>query len=156
VRIDDKLAGGESNAKGAATVGKRKFEQEPPRKKASGEWRSGLLMCAGFVVALGLSLRVQHRADANSNNPTSFTTRLFEPTIPNSTHPDVAVPEGMAWIPGGEFSMGAQDPPEMDPVGMAATVDARPVHRIYVDGFYMDTTDVTNKAKDQNLKGNQL
>jgi formylglycine-generating enzyme required for sulfatase activity len=73
-----------------------------------------------------------------------LTTRLFEPTIPNSTHPDVAAPEGMAWIPGGEFSMGAQDPPDMDPVGMTATVDARPVHRVYVDGFYMDTTDVTN------------
>jgi formylglycine-generating enzyme required for sulfatase activity len=50
----------------------------------------------------------------------------------------------MAWIPGGEFSMGAQDPPGMDEVGMQSTVDSRPVHRVYVDGFYMDTTTVTN------------
>ena len=48
------------------------------------------------------------------------------------------------WIPGGEFSMGAQDPPDRDEVGMQATRDSRPVHRVYVDGFWMDRTDVTN------------
>jgi formylglycine-generating enzyme required for sulfatase activity len=32
----------------------------------------------------------------------------------------------------------------MDPVGMKATVDSRPIHRVLVDGFYMDITDVTN------------
>lgn len=40
--------------------------------------------------------------------------------------------------------MGANDPPDMDDVGMKATLDARPIHRVYVDGFYMDKTDVTN------------
>jgi sulfatase modifying factor 1 len=52
----------------------------------------------------------------------------------------------MKWIPGGEFSMGAQDPPnpDIDMVGMKATVDSRPVHQVRVDGFYMDETDVTN------------
>ena len=40
--------------------------------------------------------------------------------------------------------MGAQDPPDMDDVGMKATVDSRPIHRVYVDGFYMDKNDVTN------------
>jgi formylglycine-generating enzyme required for sulfatase activity len=50
----------------------------------------------------------------------------------------------MVWIPGGEFSMGAQDPPGMDRVGMQATEDSRPIHRVYVDGFWMDTTVVTN------------
>ena len=51
---------------------------------------------------------------------------------------------GMVWIPGGEFSMGANDPPDIDDVGMKATADARPIHRVYVDRFYMDKTDVTN------------
>ena len=51
----------------------------------------------------------------------------------------------MVWIPGGEFSMGAQDPPDMnDAVGMQATRDSRPIHRVYVDGFWMDKTEVTN------------
>jgi formylglycine-generating enzyme required for sulfatase activity len=50
----------------------------------------------------------------------------------------------MAWIPGGEFSMGATDPPAADQVAMHGAKDARPVHRVYVDGFWMDKTDVTN------------
>jgi formylglycine-generating enzyme required for sulfatase activity len=51
----------------------------------------------------------------------------------------------MVWIPGGEFSMGAEEPPGMhDPVGMQATTDSRPLHRVYVDGFWMDATEVTN------------
>jgi len=42
--------------------------------------------------------------------------------------------------------MGAHDPKEMrDPVGMQATTDSRPVHRVYVDGFWMDATEVTNE-----------
>jgi len=40
--------------------------------------------------------------------------------------------------------MGAADPPDMNGVGMNATKDSRPVHRVYVDGFFMDKTDVTN------------
>ena len=33
---------------------------------------------------------------------------------------------------------------EHDQVGMQATHDSRPIHRVYVDGFWMDKTDVTN------------
>jgi formylglycine-generating enzyme required for sulfatase activity len=53
----------------------------------------------------------------------------------------------MVWIPGGEFSMGAADPTGTDnnAVGMHATADSRPIHRVYVDGFWMDTTVVTNR-----------
>src|SRR5258707_9362804 len=51
----------------------------------------------------------------------------------------------MVWIPGGEFSMGAQDAPDMNEVGMQASRDSRPIHRVYVDGFWMDKTDVTNQ-----------
>ena len=72
------------------------------------------------------------------------TKSLFGPTSANPGPPPVNIPKGMVWIPGGEFSMGANDPPDMDEVGMKATEDARPVHRVYVDGFFMDKTDVTN------------
>ena len=48
-----------------------------------------------------------------------------------------AVPRsGMAWIPGGEFSMGSTDP--------LARPDESPVHRVRVSGFWMDRTEVTN------------
>src|SRR5262249_6667417 len=75
----------------------------------------------------------------------SIVESTFQPTVENRDPAPKRVPEGMVWIPGGEFSMGASDPPEMDEVGMTATKDARPIHRVYVDGFFMDKTDVTNE-----------
>ena len=71
----------------------------------------------------------------------------FLPTTENQNRPSEAAPRGMVWIPGGEFSMGAQDPPDVqDPIGMQATADSRPVHRVVVDGFWMDATEVTNES----------
>jgi len=69
----------------------------------------------------------------------------FGPTIANQGAAPGTAPDGMVWIPGGEFSMGAQEMPAMNATGMKATMDSRPVHRVYVDGFFMDRTDVTNR-----------
>jgi formylglycine-generating enzyme len=41
--------------------------------------------------------------------------------------------EGMAWIPGGTFAMGLED----------FYPEERPVHRVTVDGFWMDERPVT-------------
>ena len=41
--------------------------------------------------------------------------------------------------------MGAAESPGMNMVGMQATTDSRPIHRVYVDGFWMDRTEVTNE-----------
>lgn len=41
----------------------------------------------------------------------------------------------MIWIAGGEFGMGSDEP---------TFCDAQPVHRMVVDGFWMDETEVTN------------
>jgi len=71
-------------------------------------------------------------------------TQAMQPTVPNPTPPPAETPEGMVWIPGGEFSMGAAEQPGMNSVGMQATVDSRPIHRVSVDGFWMDATEVTN------------
>lgn len=46
-------------------------------------------------------------------------------------------PDGMVWIPGGEFTMGTDDPQAYD--------HERPAHQVKVDGFWMDETEVTNK-----------
>jgi formylglycine-generating enzyme required for sulfatase activity len=83
--------------------------------------------------------------DPSSADPPAGITGTFGPTVVNAGEPAGTRPDGMVWIPGGEFSMGAQDPPDMDEVGMKATEDARPIHRVYVDGFWMDTTVVTNE-----------
>jgi len=45
-------------------------------------------------------------------------------------------PPGMVWVPGGEFTMGSDDPDALAP--------EHPAHRVRVDGFWMDETDVTN------------
>jgi formylglycine-generating enzyme len=68
----------------------------------------------------------------------------FQATNENHGPAPAASVTGMVWIPGGAFSMGANEPPDMDDVGMKATLDARPIHRVYIDGFFMDRTDVTN------------
>jgi formylglycine-generating enzyme required for sulfatase activity len=54
-------------------------------------------------------------------------------------------PEGMIWIPGGEFSMGVNDSGESLCCIAGVTRDAQPIHRVRVDGFWMDKTDVTNE-----------
>ena len=78
---------------------------------------------------------------------TAPATAQFAPTIANAAAPPGPPPHGMVWIPGGEFSMGAVDPLGQDAnvVGMQATTDSRPIHRVYVDGFWMDATEVTNR-----------
>ena len=95
---------------------------------------------AGAVVLALTTMRARPpAADAPPSAP-------FLPTVENSDRPPGPAPDGMVWIPGGEFSMGAQDPPDMhDAVGMQATTDSRPVHRVFVDGFWMDATEVTNE-----------
>src|SRR5438105_8020681 len=53
----------------------------------------------------------------------------------NDSKPPEPAPVGMAWIPGGQFCMGAAD---------EHITDGRPWHRVYVAGYWMDTTAVTN------------
>src|SRR5271170_467172 len=150
----------------AASAKKRQIEE----RSATTFWISGLVI----VLAIGACIAIyKHSAlfqaklpgavaippDANETavpaastaampTPKASTPEMrevaFGPTIPNTTALPAKAPHGMAWIPGGEFSMGAQNPPDMDDVGMKATLDSRPVHRVYVEGFFMDKTDVTN------------
>jgi formylglycine-generating enzyme len=73
------------------------------------------------------------------------TAPTFAPTLESHLPAPVPAPEGMVWIPGGEFSMGALEPSDGNEVGMQAARDSRPIHRVYVDGFWMEKTDVTNE-----------
>jgi sulfatase modifying factor 1 len=86
---------------------------------------------------------ILHAAD--SPPPTAKAPSHFAPTIENTAPPPGPAPEGMVWIPGGEFSMGSEDP-TTDTVcgGHEPMRDARPIHRVYVDGFWMDKAEVTN------------
>ena len=104
------------------------------------KWLVAVGVIAGLVVLAVYAMRSRPPATETSASPG------FLPTAENRDPAPGPAPEGMVWIPGGEFSMGAQDPPDMnDAVGMQATTDSRPVHRVFVDGFWMDETEVTNQ-----------
>ena len=78
----------------------------------------------------------------------------FEATIVNTGSAPGSMPEGMVYIPGGEFSMGSLDPvaTEITCGGDEPMKDARPIHRVYVDAFLMDATEVTNEQFAQFVK----
>lgn len=60
---------------------------------------------------------------------------LHPPPSPPA-HPTASPPEGMVWVPVGEFSMGSEH--------RLARRDEQPVHRVREGGFYADITEVTN------------
>ena len=82
---------------------------------------------AVLVILMGMfgwlpreALRVKRNAEINQASGVSM---------------DAASPENMAWIPSGVFFMGSDD-------GQA---DEKPVHRVTLDGFWIDKTEVTNE-----------
>ena len=93
-----------------------------------------------FAALASLTPLARGEAPAKSPPPVDG----FAPTIERGGRPRGPAPEGMVWIPGGEFSMGASDPRGDREGGPDGFSDARPVHRVRVDGFWMDRTEVTN------------
>jgi formylglycine-generating enzyme required for sulfatase activity len=77
--------------------------------------------------------------------PTSGATLGTTPTQENKARPQGETPPGMVWIPGGEYTQGCEDPTREICGGAETMDDARPLHRTYVDGFWMDVTEVTNR-----------
>lgn len=79
-----------------------------------------------------------------------------EATLPQGP---VASPEGMVWIPGGTYWRGNDDDPGNLQIFLEGVTDAtqrrriahthfleeRPQHKVAVDGFFMDATEVTNR-----------
>lgn len=68
----------------------------------------------------------------------------FQTTVFNEVKPAKVIPNGMVFIPGGAFSMGAPNPIGIKDGGKAAMEDCRPIHRVKLDPFYMDEHEVTN------------
>jgi len=131
-------------------MSRKQKAQSKRRKKKSSQDKWLLLSLVGIVACL-ITLFSFHRGSTVHAEHQS-TTAIFGPTLPNSALASEPTPPGMVWISGGEFSMGATDPPDMGEIGMMATQDARPIHRVYVDGFFMDKTDVTNAEFAQFVK----
>src|SRR5439155_18788258 len=57
----------------------------------------------------------------------------------------VTAPAEMVWMPGGEFAMGAVVNGRGSCEMAMPSNDPEPIHRVRVDGFWMDKTVVTNE-----------
>ena len=73
-------------------------------------------------------------------------------TISNPGAPPKPAPPGMVWISGGEFSMGAVTSGHGSSEMAMPSNDAEPIHRVRVDGFWMDKTTVTNEEFEKFVK----
>jgi len=108
--------------------------------------RISILLRNTLPVALFLSGVLQSQLRGEGGN-------TFAPTVENRGKPIGIAPQGMVWIPGGEFSMGSTGKlGEKNCCSPGTVDDALPVHRVYVDGFWMDATDVTNTEFEKFVK----
>ena len=85
--------------------------------------------------------RMGDPAPAPGRLPDPATARVADagtiaPTVVRDEGPPGPTPEGMVWIPPGQFAMGS----DYEPFG-----DARPIHAVELDGFFIDGTTVTNE-----------
>ena len=120
-------------------MSRARFGRQQSRSIPRARWA---LVCALTIAALVAAVFLWPR----QKNTLPASRALTPPTIANTARAPGLAPTGMVWIPGGEFSMGTDDPTEMICGGPDAMSDARPIHRVYVDGFWMDATEVTNEA----------
>lgn len=95
-----------------------------------------------LLAALGLVLSAAAGGSVYSQETAAAP---FLPTIPNPVPAPRKAPAGMVWVPGGEFSMGGDIQSDSLCALPGTSNDASPVHRAYVDGFWMDATEVTNE-----------
>jgi formylglycine-generating enzyme len=91
-------------------------------------WPMASAVCATLLAANGAANAAG--ADGAKSSATDA------PTVSTNGWPAKPWPDGMVWIPGGEFWMGSDEPD---------FGDARPWHRVYLDGFWMDKTELTNE-----------
>jgi formylglycine-generating enzyme required for sulfatase activity len=120
----------------------------PPARRSGGAWKWSIAVVAVGLAALAFQATRRKAPEPDQTAPPS----AFLPTVENKAQPAGPAPEGMVWIPGGEFSMGSDESGESLCGLPGVTRDAQPVHRVYVDGFWMDTTEVTNEQFEKFIK----
>jgi formylglycine-generating enzyme len=109
--------------------------------------RVGILLASAVIAyasARAWKSSAAHPIDSPAAIPQSAPDS-FAQTKPETPAPPGPAPEGMVWIPGGEFSMGCEDPRTLPHGGREGMPDARPIHRVSVDAFWMDRVEVTNR-----------
>ena len=106
-------------------------------KPVSGTARTLVIIAA--IVSVAMSSYSSNTTTPSAENPRSSDAPVEAgwESVPNRLAGfQVTGPPDMVWVPGGEFEMGWD--------GSEGRYDERPAHRVRVDGFWMDTTEVTN------------
>ncbi len=106
-------------------------------------WLGPMALLVVSAVATWAGVRLWSAAPAPVVKITQKPTPAVEARPPQSK-PSGEAPPGMVWIPGGAFAMGTEDPRTLPNCGSESMPDARPIHRVQVDGFWIDRTEVTN------------
>jgi len=125
----------------------KKSKPHPAQSSSSSRWPfgvAGVIAIAAITAVIFFWQEKPAQSQAAAPGGLRKLPKGFEETKPNTGKPPGAAPAGMVWIPGGEFSMGSDDPTTSMCGGKDSMPDARPIHRVYVDGFWMDITEVTN------------
>lgn len=94
-----------------------------------------LLLKKVYFIAL-IVLVISCKSKTDPSKETLDNSKIIEQS--SSKKAPGRTPEGMVWIPGGEFIQGA-----VPNDGMAMSHE-KPAHKVYVDGFFMDIHEVTN------------
>ena len=140
----------------AQNIAESAMKRANPIKKSPGRsdlssglatWVLGAMIILGISASAWYATRSKPVVEASPVEATDFL-----PTAEDKTPAPGAPPDGMVWIPGGEFSMGSTSSSESLCGLPGVTRDALPVHRVHVDGFWMDKTDVTNEEFDKFVK----
>src|SRR5262245_38858677 len=126
--------------------GSRKRSPQP----ASPNKRRWPLYALAIIVLLSVATAVLVRTFSNPNNGERNPDHHSHATASKGTNRDSSAtvgmkntvapgpaPDGMVWIPGGTFWMGCDD---------CDMADAKPLHLVEVDEFWMDKAPVTNAS----------
>jgi formylglycine-generating enzyme required for sulfatase activity len=117
----------------------------PPVRRVHFWIVGSILLTAGFAAfSLARSKGGSQASHPAGQKEEPATINGFAMTRANPAKAPSATPVGMVWIPGGEFSMGCNESGESLCGLKGVTRDALPIHRVAVDGFWMDATEVTN------------
>jgi formylglycine-generating enzyme required for sulfatase activity len=108
------------------------LQQSTGRPTPSG--RTPLLRWTALVAALALAAFAGWVVLKAQWVPQYWSDDELGPVQVNATAVPGPAPKGMVWVPGGVFWMGSDE-----------FEDAKPIHKVAVDSFWMDRTEVTNR-----------
>ena len=95
-------------------------------------------ICTFLLLGCNEKEKSKNNQKDSSTASIAQSTGKIDTTVVKDMPEGVNVPTGMVWVPGGVFTKGAV---ASDQIAMS---HERPAHKVAVDGFFIDVTEVTN------------